>query len=219
MVERDKVFWDASTYFVILMLLYVTVPPYIHLGTWVTQLKASFDTIVYVAEYSLYFISILTIYYFFKALLSHKNNKKRNKPMFREVSVTPLRNSVVYLLYICVVSYIAVCFYINFPGIKLLWSDRGFASDFSILINDTFKSQFVFYIVASVIVYLSVKNRKNCYLLMLIPFMLMNVLTTDRDYLYQSIMIMIGVFLITKTKIPVVKHFQCSLLLLFLSRL
>jgi hypothetical protein len=58
--EREAMFWDSSTCFVLLMSLYVAVPAFVHLETGVTALGASYETIRFSAQYSLYFMFIVT---------------------------------------------------------------------------------------------------------------------------------------------------------------
>ena len=203
--ERDAIFLDSSTYFVLLMCLYVAVPAFIHVETGKTRVGASYETILFSAKYSLYFIFILTIYYLFKALRSRVKQKGSAYVVSKPIVLVPINNIVIYGLYAVLVGYILTAFFLNSPGIYQMWSNRKLASAFSANLNATYKVQFIFSVVVSMIVYLTVKNGKKGYIAMLFPFIAMNLMTTDREFLYQTILVLIGVFLLTKTKIPVVK--------------
>jgi len=203
--ERDAIFLDSSTYFVLLMCLYVAVPAFIHVVTGKTRVAASYETILFSAKYSLYFIFILTIYYLFKALRTRVNQKGSAYVVTKPIALVPINNIVIYGLYAVLVGYILTAFFLNSPGISQLWWNRKLASAFSMNFNAAYKVQFIFSVVVSMIVYLTVKNGKKRYIAMLFPFIAMNLMTTDREFLYQTILVSIGVFLLTKTKIPVVK--------------
>lgn len=203
--ERDAIFLDSSTYFVLLMCLYVAVPAFIHVETGKTRVGASYETILFSAKYSLYFIFILTIYYLFKALRSIVKQKRCSYVVSKRIALVPINNIFIYGLYAVLMCYILMAFFLNYPGSYQMWSNRKLASAFSTNFNDAYKVQFIFSVVVSMIVYLTVKNEKNRYIIMLFPFIAMNLMTTDREFMYQTIFVLIGVFLLTKTKIPVVK--------------
>ena len=203
-IEKDKIFWDGSTYFLLLTYLYVSVPAYVHLNTGVTLIDASMSSIVFAAQYSLYFTAVLTIYYVLKSVRLLKKRAFAHS-VSRSVAVIPINNNILYFFYLIILVYVASVFFINFPGLSQLWSDRAFASVFKTEMNNVYKITMLFAVTVTMVAYLVIKNRKMIYVLMFAPFVVMDLLTTDRVFLYQTLLITIGMMLLIDKKIPLVK--------------
>lgn len=217
--ERDLVFWDAGTYFVLLMCLYVAVPAFVHVETGVTALGASYETIRFSAQYSLYFMFVVAVYYLIKALRSPAERHQSRCGVQGHITLAPISNNVIYGIYAVIVTYVLAAFFLSSPGIYSLWSDRLLASALSMALNETYKIQLMFAITVSLIVYLTMKNGGKRYLLMLLPFVALNLMTTGRDLLFQSLMVAIAVYLLTGTRIPVLKLAAISVLIVSIEML
>jgi len=203
--EHDAVFWDASTYFLVLMCLYIALPAYIHTLNPVTLIGASYETIMFSGKYSLYFISIVTIYYLIKTVFPLLKKRRTTHGFCISIALVPISNGAIYLIYAVITTYILSAFFLNSPGIFNLWTDRAMAAHFKMTFNATYKTQLMFAITISMAVYLTIKNGVNKYIAMFIPFITMDLMTTDRSFLFEAFMASIGILLLTKTKIPVIK--------------
>ena len=203
--EGDVIFCDSSTYFLLLTYLYVAVPAYVQLNTNKTLINASSEDILFSSRYSLYFIVILSLY--FISRLKYSSLKDINQPTvsIKPIKMVPIKNNVLYALYVAISVYVLIVFFTNSPGIIYLWSNRGAASELKTTLNDTYKIAFLFSVTVSIIAYLVIKNKKKLYLLMFVPYVLMDLITTDRDFLYQSLIVSIGALVLTRTKIPIIK--------------
>ncbi len=212
--DRIGVFWDASTYFILLMCLYIIVPSIVHLGAGVTVSGAAYETIQMSAMYSLYFCFVLTLYYLIKTILLLNNWSGRPSCNTRNVTLVPISNQVLYVLYAIIATYIIAVFILNSPGISELWTNRAAASSFTGSLNNSYKIQFLFAVTVSIIVYLVFKNGRIHYIGMFAPFVVMDLVTTDRDYLYQVLIASVGLMLLARVKIPVVKFSAFALFII-----
>jgi hypothetical protein len=159
---------------------------------------------------------VLSIYYLFKALFSQAKadfpvNSKNN---IKRVSLAPIKHNVIYGIYTILVTYVMLSFFLNSPGIYEMWSDRMLASIFMSDLNETYKIQFVFAVSTTIIVYLTLANSRNIYIIMFSPFVLLDIMSTDRDFMYQAMMISLCLLLLTRTKIPILKLVVFSLFII-----
>lgn len=208
--EGDHIFTDASTYFIILMVMYVTMPAYIFHDSGKTLVGASLRTIRFNALYSLYFSIVLTGYYSYRAVIS---TNKRDRSCFFSCNMHLVRINVreILCVYGLISVYIAVVYILNIPPIKTLWTDRALASMLTTTLNNVYKVQFMFMVVASFIVYLSCRFQTRRFFVMLLPFVFIDLITTDRGFMYQAMMVFIFITLLTGNKIPVYKLVIISL--------
>lgn len=202
---RDAIFWDSSTYFILLVVLYVVLPSYVLVQTGITAVGASYATIEFSAQYALYFATILTIYYLVKTLRPNRSAINNGLGVKHEIKLVPIDNRIVFGLYAAITAYVVIAFLLNSPGVYQLWNDRALASTFTRDFNDAYKIQFLFAVSTSMIVYLACKSGRSRYIAMFLPFVCLNLMTTDRDLLYQSLVGAISILLITGSRIPVLK--------------
>ena len=198
--ERDRIFWDSSTYFILLSCLYVGVPAWVQLDTSKSYVGASYETILFSSQYSFYFLMVLIGYYAYKAFMP-----ARGCFAVKPLSYALISDGVVYVLYGIAVVYVLLVFFTHYPGVNELWSNRSLASAFASNINDTYKITFVFYSVVSMVVYLAIKNGRAWFVVMLLPFVMMDILTTDRGFLFRSLMVWIAILLLNGRRVPVAK--------------
>lgn len=199
--EKDGIFLDSITYFLLLSLIYIAIPAYTGVVTGINRINASYQTVCFSAKYSLYFLSAITIHYFIKTLIILF--KKKGCITIRDNHrIVPINNKVIYFFYIFLIGYVGFAFILNIPSVNSLWTNRKMASSFCMHLNATYKTEFIFCMVVSMVIYLVTKNFKKKYLIMLLPFCLFDLITTDRGFLYQSLCVYLYVFLITKTKVP-----------------
>jgi hypothetical protein len=198
--ERDYIFWDSSTYFILLSFLYIGVPAWAHLYQDISIIRASNETIRFSGQYSLYFLSILIIYYAFKIFLPNGRQAIPNTILLLPVSV-----GVIYLIYALITSYLFLVLYNTCPGLDVLLSNREMGNSFLYSINKTYKITFLFYTVASLILYLTLKKKGTRYVLMLIPFIAIDFITAGRTFLYQSLMVWLIIHLVDSRKLPIIK--------------
>jgi hypothetical protein len=212
--DPEGLFLDSSTYVLLLSLAYIAVPTYVHLDTHETVLKASFETILYSARYSVYFIAVISMVYIGKLLLCVAGfngciyNRGRRTDATETAScghvpLVPIRETVIYTLYALIFVYIVAIYLVHFPSVTVLWSNRVAASAFGTPIYLRYKITFVFYMAASLSIYLCLRRCSSRYLLLLLPFVLLNLVTSDRDYLYSATLLAIGVRTILKERVPV----------------
>jgi len=178
-----------------------------------TVLNTPFPTILHSARYSAYFMAVLSFYYVAKGFLTSAARHKKACSVLQEtpacesaeprthISLIPVRESVLYVLYGIVVLYLGTIYVVHFPSVKELWSNRVLASAFGTPIYSTYKITFIFYVTASLSVYLCLKKRSSKYLLLLTPLVLFNLATSDRDFLYSTLLLTIGVRIILKQKL------------------
>jgi hypothetical protein len=206
--ERDYIFWDSSTYFILLAILYVGIPAWIHLDKDISLVGASNETIRFSAEYSLYFLSVLIGYYAFKTFLP-----SGRQVITSAMPLSPISGGVIYLIYILIASYVFLVLFIEFPGINTLWANRSMASELANSINGTYKIMFLFHTVASMVLYLALRKKRMWYFWMLFPFLAIDLMTAGRAILYQSLMVWIVILLVNERKLPIVKLTLMSFLL------
>lgn len=198
--EKDYIFWDSSTFFILLSLLYIGIPAWVHLYLDRTIIGASYETIRFSGQYSLYFLSILIFYYAFKIFLPSSRHAITNTIM-----LLPVSNGVIYLVYALIASYVLLVIYFNTPGLNILFSNRGEGSSFFLLINKTYKVTFIFFSVVSMVLYLALRKKRGRYIVMLFPFVIIDFITAGRTFLYQSLMVWLFVLLVNDRKVPLGK--------------
>lgn len=208
---KDVIFWESSTYFVLLSVLYVGIPACYHLMTWKTAIGASSHTIIYSGKYSSFFLFCLIIFFSIKILIlrKSKNNKKRS------IKVAAIDTKIIYLLYLLIITYILFAFIADYPSIKLLWTYRGKASLFSTEFNEKYKVTLLFFLIVSMVIYMSIIRNSISYIFLLTPFVVLNLLTTDRSFMYQSLLVWIFLLLINKKRIPLFKLIAAGLFIAF----
>ncbi len=211
--DREHFLLDSSTYVVLLSLLYIALPTYVHIETRQTVLKASFQTILYSARYSVYFVAVISLYYVAKGLWAHAGrrsgwrwtlhgtNPRAKETPERQPILIPIRETVIYAMYSVIVLYLGVIYVVHFPSVKVLWSNRVLASEFAKPIYLAHKIPFIFYVTASLSIYLCLKKHSSKYLLLLLPFVLFNLATAAREFLYSALLLTIGVRIILKQKV------------------
>lgn len=192
--EKDQIFWDSSTYFIVLSLIYVCIPSI----SIASQEGILSDSEYFIIKYSLYFAVVLLVHYIYK---SFRNVQSIEKDINTNTILIDKR--IIYALYIILTVSIATIFILNYPGFNEIYQNRSIGANTLEIINSDYKIVFIFHVVASFVLYLSIKEKKIKFLIMLIPFGMMDLLLLSRVFIYQILTITIVIFLINRRKIPI----------------
>ncbi|MES9902113.1 MAG: hypothetical protein ABW168_05450 [Sedimenticola sp.] len=211
-VEKDRVFFDACTYYIILTVLYVLIPAYIYIDTGKTLVGSSYSTIQLYANYSLYYSSVLTIYYIFNGIISALKKSHSSNQSDSNILVS---HGVIICIYLLLIIYVIAVYSTQLPSISSLWSDRAMASLITNDINKYYKTQFIFVVIVSLVIYLVKRYSEYRFILLLMPFVVIDLITTSRGFLFQTLFIYILTLLITNKKVPAFKVLLLSICIAF----
>ena len=212
--ERDSFFEDASSYFVILMILYINIPAYVHLNTGETLVGASLNTIRAYSGYSLYYTSVIILYYFLTTLVPKCKYCQLYSNCRQFTTIAPIKSNVIYLLYAIICFYLLFIVCLKLPPISVLWTNRALASIIKAQLSSVYKIQFLFMTVVSFVIYLVLKHNSPLFLFMLSPFILLDLMLTDRGFLFQSLLIGIYAISISGRSIPTIRISLISLFII-----
>ena len=163
-----------------------------------TLVHAEAATVLAYAQYSLYFSGVLALYYLAKTALVREPDLGR--PL--SIGITPVNGEVLYVLYGVIAAYVVTVFAVNAPAPAVLWSDRGAASAFKLGLNARYKIQLLYAVVVTITLYLGITRNQPRYLWLLLPFVTMDLVTTDRSFLYQALVVAAVMVMATGRRLP-----------------
>lgn len=208
---KQDIFLDGFFYVILLSNIYIAYPSLVHLSTGLTLTKAAYSTIHFVAGYSAYFLSIISIFYLIYVL-----KKRRIIKMFIP-KIIQIDNKIIYVFYSLIILVLIFIYAIEIHGRIQIFSNRGLGSFLYTNINNKYKLTFLYYIVISFTTYLSIKNKSIKYLLLLVPFAIFELILSGRTYAYMMLMASIIIFRVLGKKIPILSLFLFSFFLLAIS--
>jgi hypothetical protein len=190
--EKDKIFWDCSTYFIVLSIIYVFIPAI----SIASQEGILSDSEYFIIKYSLYFGVVMSVHYIYKTF-------RKVQLIEKNINIKLIDKRIIYIPYIILTVSITMIYILNYPGFSEIYQNRSIGANTLVILNKDYKIVFIFHIVATFALYLSIKQNKIKYLIMLIPFGIMDLLLLSRVFIYQILTITLVIFLINRRKIPI----------------
>ncbi|MDB2389805.1 hypothetical protein N9X12_01080 [Alphaproteobacteria bacterium] len=169
--------------------LYVLVPRLLLSADRIPALQIFSPSSIAVSElkdYSDYFIIVLSLSTLIWTFLS-KSKKQLTKTILNHQNFYISKNLIYFIYFIILFQFIL--FLVEAPSLQNLWIDRIKASGFKNWFNSMYKTQFLFILLSFCILSLSLQNNSKKPLFLIIPFVLMDLYTSDRTFIFQFMML------------------------------
>jgi hypothetical protein len=200
---------DSYFYFSFLCVLYIGVPAIYFSVIPITIVDAALVDLIFAIKYSIYFVSaVLTLNVFI--LIKNKAGEGRKKL----IHVSNISVTVPFFLMTILAFYVLAILILKSPPPSMMWSDRGFASEIFTEIVQSYKLTLVFFIVVSCITYIVLKTNNLLSLFFLAPFVLIDLISTDRDFLVMSFLSILVMINLCERKVPVLTMFGAGFLII-----
>lgn len=207
--EGDRVFLDSYFYFSFFCVLYIGVPAIYFSLIPVTVVGAALLDLVFAIKYSIYFIFVVLI---FNVLSLIKN--KTGAHRLKLIRVSNISVTVPFFIMTILALYVLAVIIFNSPPPRMMWSDRAFAAEVFSDIIQSYKIVFFFFVVISCILYVILKTKNLLSLSFLAPFILIDLISTDRDFLVMSFLSILFMIHLCDHKVPVLKMFGVGFLII-----
>lgn len=197
--------------------LYVLIPLLvIKFGTIPALLlfRTTTSSIEYLISYSEYFLLIISGCTYLWLLLTKNSYFYFNKNLEEAESSASIKN-LIPLFFILVIAQFFI-FILIAPDPFYMWSDRVSASQFKTDFNSIYKTQFLFFLLSFLVVLAICKTRNMKYLLFLLPYLIMDIYSGDRSFLFQFFMLWCVSNYSLNKKIPLFQYVFIPLLMLLI---
>lgn len=181
------VYLNYISYLFILGIFYFTVPSLISLETMISPVNASEDTIIYSAQTGLYFNSI-----FFLGFLFSFNNKYILIRNYTDKNIQlkkclQILGALIFLFFI-------LLFIFKADSIISAFGQRRLQADLDYIFNSTYKVYLLGIIQILIISYLFLTTSKKRYLFYYLPFVIYGFLLSDRDFIFNGLLVTVLCF-------------------------
>ncbi len=206
--------FDSRIYFLSLLLLYVSVPS-IHYYYVTSGYNESLSTQTFISGYGLYFIFVQFCFFFTPSVLKLLSEDSKRKLPCCESSGLSTR-ILVYLM-VLISLYVLGAFFVSGGGqVRAFWLSRGYASAFRIDLDIKYKITFCYAVVVLIVSYLSLIDKKLIYTWFFFPFVFIDLVLSDRSYIFIACTVGVFFFVSVKRKIPVLSVLACLMFLIFI---
>lgn len=149
--------------------------------------------------FSSYFIIVISLFTLVRLAFADIGNFRSFSEVTTDLKIP--RGSI-WILFLFVFLQLII-FLVKVPSNDLLWSDRIMASSFKQSFNSTYKTQLMSLIFSYFLLLEVIRTKKAQYLLLLCPFIYMDLHTGDRTFLFQCAMIWVLGKMFLKKAIPI----------------
>ncbi|MFG6665057.1 hypothetical protein ACGYKB_17480 [Sulfitobacter sp. 916] len=204
--QGPEILKESSFYFVIFCCGYISAPIVAHHYGTPILVSPSEEARIHVSQYGLY-IQLMMLLYQASKLASCGHQTTTYAP----IKLPAISNRTIVVASVLVVSYASSVFLFNAQGFEIYWRDRGLASEFVASLNRAYKLNLAFYSIAGLIIYLSLKTDSRRSIFLLTPFVFMDLLTTDRNFIFQVFALWLAVSAYLNRSIPILRIILVSI--------
>ncbi|QWD14763.1 hypothetical protein G6702_01745 [Polynucleobacter paneuropaeus] len=211
---KGALFLKSSTYFLGFTCLYCGIPAFFNLDNKTTYINADIEYIVIYSIYSIYFMSVLNIYYIYSNNILNFNSKIKNLTVKKSQAYVLL----IYLFAILNLTYGLVS---TIPWPIEWWGQgRVIAATYADTLNADYKTHFCLAITGSIFLYYSLINRgvRLIYLLLFVPFITIDIITTGRLLLTQCLLMVVFTLAICGQRMHLSKIILIGLLIISIEK-
>ena len=184
---------NYNTYLLVFAVLYFSLPSMINLSTMMSPVTTSEDTIIFSSKVGLYFHLIFLLGFLMTNNLKHNSLKK----------VYLTKNSLIIVSFsgFIISLYMFLLIMINLDYIISIYGNRRLQANFDQLLNTKYKIYFLYNYLVIVTSFLVLTTKKIKYLLLSLPFLLLAILISDRDFLLKGFLLLVILYTIIGHKI------------------